>query len=462
MAVCVAVCCVGAFTWRQAGSCRRESCKGKRRIVDHDAVPAVKSDPRAAQMSPLGGVVPLDEDGDRSPSQLAPGEAEGDEPVACRTSCVMASPGMRHVPAQPGGAWQFRLGGLATIEGVWEMPCVSGERRQTEENSVSLLEVTYEDLATLTGVCEVHWVSTERRPLAEVDRSFNVAVGLGGGSRLVPADGEQPAPGTAVTMPTAPAAAPATATPGTVATMTPSVVSATSVQGAAPSQVPFPTAGLQTQMLPQHVPQQAVQTQMLQAQAQQQGQDAQLQAMQELMQQMQMQQGQMPSQQQQMQMLAMQEQMLQLQQQGHVQSHQQQMQMRAMQEHMQQHKQPCSSRRPCSSKQPWNSRRSSNSSTCIIISRRSRHPCSIRRSRSSTQACSSRCSSSSSSSSSCSCRCNSSRCRYLRSWHRSSSRVRGLRLFLPCLWRVPRLCLLCRSRRRMHRLRRPGRLPSQP
>jgi len=144
MAVCVAVCCVGAFTWRQAGSCRRESCKGKRRIVDHDAVPAVKSDPRAAQMSPLGGVVPLDEDGDRSPSQLAPGEAEGDEPVACRTSCVMASPGMRHVPAQPGGAWQFRLGGLATIEGVWEMPCVSGERRQTEENSVSLLEVTYE------------------------------------------------------------------------------------------------------------------------------------------------------------------------------------------------------------------------------------------------------------------------------------------------------------------------------
>lgn len=169
MSLCVAVFCVGAFTLRQSWRRLRKGFRDNRGISGPDVVPAVKSDPGPAQLTP---VATLDGGADQRPPQpplssrrteslsvrqlqLSPEEEDGGNAIGgfsggvqSFTCCKMASPGARSQPcsalagARGHSTWRLKFGEVATFEGVWETPW--NERRpEIGANSCNLLEVTY-------------------------------------------------------------------------------------------------------------------------------------------------------------------------------------------------------------------------------------------------------------------------------------------------------------------------------
>lgn len=174
MLVSVAICCVSALIWRQSRKYLRKSRKDKRDIRDHDAVPAVNNGPG---LHPVFPIVPFDDDVPPQPpctlrpealtgqllfhpQQQAPGEEEDSESIVGRDWWKMTIPGVQVCPLsmvqdvrrhltlagaleQEPSVWRFKVGELATLEGVWEMPW--SEKRPSSEvnNNCSVVEVSY-------------------------------------------------------------------------------------------------------------------------------------------------------------------------------------------------------------------------------------------------------------------------------------------------------------------------------
>jgi hypothetical protein len=146
MAVCVAVCCIGAFTWRRAGSRRRKSCKGEHEISDHD-VGTSTMEQRSHEVVPAveSGTSTMEQLTERShvlQMQPTPGEEDSHDPIAGLSCCQMTNPGSQRQPLR------LKLGGLATIEGFWEMPWVSSEWRPLVEVN-NLVDLTSQHCAHL-------------------------------------------------------------------------------------------------------------------------------------------------------------------------------------------------------------------------------------------------------------------------------------------------------------------------